>query len=154
MTKASKYQNEANDAPRRHVARKKPTPAVVRAPDTMTAEEYNARSTKKGNKYGAIPTVVDGVTFASKAEARHYRVLRLREQAGEITALELQPRYPLVVNGLLVATYVADMRYRERDGSLVVCDVKGGAATITAVFRLKSKLMRALYDIDVLIVQA
>lgn len=151
MTKASKYQNEDKDAPRRHVARRMAHPAVVRAPDTMTAEEYNALPRKKGNKYGAVPTVVDNITFASRAEARHYRVLRWREQAGEITALELQPRYPLVVNGLLVATYVGDMRYRERDGSLVVCDVKGVA---TPVFRLKSKLMKAIYDIDVLIVQA
>src|SRR3990167_2292221 len=34
------------------------------------------------HKYGAVPTVVDGIRFASKKEARRYSVLRLLEKAG------------------------------------------------------------------------
>ncbi len=42
-------------------------------------------------KYRAQPTIVDGIRFHSKGEARRYQELRLLERAGEITNLELQP---------------------------------------------------------------
>jgi hypothetical protein len=101
-------------------------------------------------KYGAIRTEVDGVTFASKAEARRYAELKLLERAGEIAQLELQPRYPLVVNGVKVATYVGDFRYIER-GGLVVEDTKG---VRTPVYKLKAKLMLAVHGITVKEVEA
>jgi hypothetical protein len=68
------------------------------------------------------------------------------EKAGEIHCLELQPRYPLIVNGEKVGTYVADFRYFEGD-TLRVEDVKG---ILTPVYRLKKKLVKALYQIDIL----
>ena len=43
------------------------------------------------SKYGNRFTIVDGIRFDSRAEADRYRVLRLRERAGEISELELQP---------------------------------------------------------------
>lgn len=98
------------------------------------------------HKFGAVAVTVDGHRFPSKAEAAHYRVLKARAKAGEIVALELQPRYPLVVNGEKVGTYVADFRYFEGD-KLVVVDVKG---VLTPVYRLKKKLVKALYGIDIL----
>ena len=36
------------------------------------------------NKYHAIKTTVDGITFDSRAEARRYRELKLLERAGVI----------------------------------------------------------------------
>ena len=36
---------------------------------------------------------IDGITFASKAEAFHYQNLRLLEAAGIISELELQPEF-------------------------------------------------------------
>lgn len=101
-------------------------------------------------KYGAIPTEVDGIRFASRAEARRYGVLRLLEAAGEIADLELQPSFELVVNGVKVATYRADFRYRDvATGETVVEDVKGGRATVTPVYRLKRRLVLALYGIEI-----
>lgn len=97
-------------------------------------------------KYGAVPSIVDGHRFASKAEAARYRVLKAREEAGEIVALELQPRYPLVVNGEKVGTYVGDFSYYE-GGELRLEDVKG---VLTPVYRLKKRLVKALYGIDIL----
>lgn len=97
------------------------------------------------SKYGAQPVVIDGHRFASKREGARYRLLKAREAAGEIEGLELQPRYPLVVNGEEVGTYVGDFRYRE-NGVLVVDDAKG---VQTPVYRLKKRLMKALYGIDV-----
>jgi hypothetical protein len=104
------------------------------------------------SKYRAVRTTVDGVTFASRAEANRWQELRLLERAGHIADLEYQPRYPLRVNGIVVATYVADSRYRDvlRD-RLVVEDVKG---VRTPVYRLKKKLMRACHGIDITEVSA
>lgn len=98
-------------------------------------------------KYGAIRTTVDGHTFASKAEAKRYGQLKNMERAGEIADLELQPRYPLLIGGVKVATYVGDFRYTvPLTGEIVTEDVKG---VRTSVYRLKAKLMKALYGIDI-----
>jgi hypothetical protein len=103
-------------------------------------------------KYGAIPTEVDGIRFASKAEARRYAELKLMESAGVIDRLTLQPRYKLVVDGELIGTYVADFRYLDLEHErFVVEDVKG---VETPVFKLKRKLVKALHGIDIRIVSA
>lgn len=103
-------------------------------------------------KYGAKPTMVDNIRFASKMESRRYQELRLLEQAGEIANLKLQTRYPLRVNGVLICTYVPDFEYDDlRNGVHVVEDVKGKA---TQVYKLKAKLMRACHGITVLETQA
>ncbi len=94
------------------------------------------------SKYKNHKVEVDGVTFASKAEASRYASLKLLVRVGGIEGLELQPRFPLVVNGVKVATYVADFRYRvAATGEVVVEDVKG---VRTPVYRLKKKLLEAL----------
>ena len=43
------------------------------------------------NKFGNIKTVVDGIKFDSKAEARRYTDLRTMQFAKQITDLEMQP---------------------------------------------------------------
>jgi hypothetical protein len=50
------------------------------------------------NKYHARKTELDGYIFDSKAEARRYSELKLLEVAGKISNLQLQPKYPIVVN--------------------------------------------------------
>ncbi len=64
------------------------------------------------------------------------------EKAQLIRNLELQPRFPLIVNGTKVCTYIADFTYFERTGR-VIEDVKS-KPTKTPVYRLKIKLFRAL----------
>lgn len=101
------------------------------------------------HKYGARRAEVDGILFASRAEARRYQELCLLREAGEIKDLQRQKRYPLVVNGEKICVYVADFVYRDREGNAIVEDVKGVA---TQIFKMKCKLMRALYHIDILVV--
>jgi hypothetical protein len=103
--------------------------------------------TGQRGKYGNQPVVLDGVRFASKAEARRYSELLLLAKVGDITDLELQPRYPLIVAGERIATYVADFRY-VRAGKTVVEDVKSPASR-TPVYKLKIKLLQALHGIEV-----
>jgi len=105
------------------------------------------------SKYGNVKTVVDNITFASKKEAKRYGELKLMLKAGEIGELELQPQYRLYVNGVLICRYIADFVYidnaassKAQDFVRVVEDVKGMK---TAAYRLKKKLMKAIYGIEV-----
>lgn len=113
---------------------------------TMPQVKTSGRS-----KYGAVKTVVDGVTFDSKAEARRYVELKALRDAGEITHLLLQPRYgiyarPLTLDPVLVAHYVGDFQYYTKDGELIVEDVKG---VKTPMYRLKKKFIEAHYGIQI-----
>lgn len=104
------------------------------------------------SKYGAKPTVVDGHRFPSMAEARRYAELKLMERAGQITHLELQPKFPVVVAGVKIGSYVADFAYIDtarrgpqgQVGCKVVEDVKS-APTRTRLYIWKKKLVEALY---------
>lgn len=98
------------------------------------------------SKYHAVPTVVDGIRFASKAEARRYQELLVLQRAGKIRDLELQPRYRLHVNGWKLGEYRGDFRYRTREGETVVEDVKG---VLTPMYRWKKKHVAAEYGVDV-----
>ncbi len=97
------------------------------------------------SKYNAIPTVRDGIKFASASEARRYRELKLLQSAGAISDLKLQVKYPCVVNGVKVCDYVSDFDYTE-DGKRITEDVKGFK---TPVYRLKKKLVKAIYGITI-----
>ena len=108
---------------------------------------FDPPAPKPKNKYGARKTAVDGHVFASAAEAARYVELKRLEAAGEVVGLELQPRYPLDVNGVRVGAYVADFYYRDANSTPVTEDVKG---VRTPVYRMKKKLMLALYGIDIL----
>lgn len=101
------------------------------------------------NKYKAKRTTVDGMTFHSQKEARRYVELKLLERAGEIQNLQLQRKFPLEVGGVKIGSYIADFAYRDlrpRVTEFIVEDVKGFK---TPVYRLKKKLMKALFQIDV-----
>lgn len=101
------------------------------------------------SKYHSVRTVVDNVTFDSKREADRYSELKLLIRAGTIRDLELQPEFPVVVNGVKICVYRADFAYSALDGKRTVEDVKSGP-TKTPVYRLKRKLVEAIYDIRIL----
>ena len=116
--------------------------------ETITADEYNAmQAKKKANKYRNKPVVIDGITFHSTAEGNRYVELKRLQDAGEIRLLTLQPRAVLEVNGVKVGTYVGDFKYLDpATGQFVIEDVKG---VKTPVYRLKKKLVKALYGIEI-----
>lgn len=99
------------------------------------------------NKYGNKRTQVGERTFASKREANRFLELQLLEKSGQIECLELQPKFPIVVNGMKCGVYIADFRFME-GGKTIIEDVKS-KPTMTAVYRLKKRLVRALYGIDI-----
>ena len=116
--------------------------------EEMTPEQYQAEISKqKPHKYGAKKTEIDGFVFDSKREANYYAELKLRERAGEIVDLELQPKFECRVNGNLICNYIADFRFvYTGSGFQETVDVKGMK---TPVYRLKKKLVEALFNITI-----
>ena len=99
--------------------------------------------------------------FASKREAKRYRELTLLQDAGEISELELQPKFELGPDEAPIlyrsdrcpngrrAAYFADFRYRDRDGSTVIEDVKGIDNPLS---RLKRAIVEAQYSVKIVLV--
>lgn len=94
---------------------------------------------KRKNKYRAIKTKIDGITFHSKKEAARYCELKMLQSAGLISDLVLQPKIPLMVNGVQIGNYIGDFSY-QKDGETILEDVKS-KATMTATYRLKKKIL-------------
>jgi hypothetical protein len=101
-------------------------------------------------KYGNTPTVVDGHRFDSKKEAARFADLSVALRAGEITDLRVHERFPLVVHEQDCGAYESDFTYTvTATGERVVEDVKSAMTRKLPVYRLKRKLMWALYGISV-----
>lgn len=98
-----------------------------------------------GHKFRAVPTELDGIKFASKAEARYYAQLKLRQAAGEVVFFLRQAPFHLPGG----VKYVADFLEFHADGSCHVVDVKGME---TAAFRAKRKQVEALYPVRIEVV--
>jgi putative resolvase len=106
---------------------------------TGTAEE-------KPSKYRNRKTEYLGIQFDSRKEADRYQELLLLERAGLIQDLSLQPRYDLSVNGHKLGYYKGDFRYKDVATDTVVLEDVKSPVTRTAVYQLKKKLVRALYE--------
>ena len=90
-------------------------------------------------KYHAKKKEIDGIIFASGAEARRDMDLKLMEKAEVISNLKVHPKYILIPKPNQI-TWEADFEYMDVDtGKIVVEDVKGFA---TKDFRIKAKLFR------------
>lgn len=105
------------------------------------------------SKYNAAKTVVDGITFDSKKEAKRYAELKLLERAGAIRDLRRQVRYELIpafdVDGkhYRPTAYIADFVYIDaKTGAEVVEDCKGFR---TDVYRLKAKMFARKYGVSI-----
>lgn len=106
------------------------------------------------SKYHAAKTVVDGITFDSKREAKRYSELKLMERAGVIKDLQRQVRYELIPafdaggKHYRPTSYVADFVYTDaKNGKEVVEDCKGFR---TDIYRLKAKMFAHKFGVSIL----
>lgn len=103
-------------------------------------------------KYRNVPTVVDGIRFDSKAEARHYRGLCWQHKLGIVRGFWRQenlnltdPRTPKIretYRADFLVLYAPSIVPREPDGWLEVHEVKG---YWTREAKRKWKKAQALY---------
>lgn len=106
------------------------------------------------SKYRNQPTVIDGIRFDSKREAKRYQELRYLSQIGEIKLLRRQIPYVLVPAVEMEGryrrpiTYKADFVYFDnKTNQEIVEDVKG---VVTPVYNMKRHLMKSVHNIDIL----
>lgn len=106
-------------------------------------------NTGQRSKFGAVKTVVDGMKFDSKKEAKYYTNLVLLQKAGEIKSFEMQVPFILQPKfrtewGTCIREikYVADFVIEYPDGHKEVVDVKGFR---TKEYNLKKKMFLYVY---------
>lgn len=142
---------------------------------TKTQALVMAARVKKRPKYLNKKVVTpDGLKFDSRKEARRHAVLQLRVKAGEIRNLETQVKFEFWVGSMLVCSYYADFCYEEKSTNLnvsesggsvivgnrrermfqeswayVVEDVKSPRTRKEKSYRIKAKLLKALYGHEV-----
>lgn len=113
--------------------------------EALTKHKQPPRAGRR-SKYGAIPTIIDGIRFDSKREARLYESLKARRAAGEVAfflrqvPIHLQGGTKLVVDFLVFFT---DGRPPE------FLDAKGHE---TPVFKVKRREVEAAYPIQIVTV--
>ena len=95
------------------------------------------------SKYRAEPTIVDGIRFASKREAKYYQDLQLAKKSGELVYFLRQVPMHLPGN----VKYLCDFVEFWKSGEVRFVDVKGFK---TPMYRLKRKQVEALYPVKIL----
>ena len=104
----------------------------------------------KYNKYNAKKTEFMGFKFDSKWEAERYGQLSSMALGGVVKDLKRQVKYDIIVNDQKICRYIADFVYIlvHENGSeeKIVEDAKG---VQTSDFKLKKKLMKAVFDIEI-----
>lgn len=144
-----KYQRQAVEKYMKQQKRRGPAPSAAAVQNTDRAVKYRNTPTERVTASGAV------LRFDSQKEARRYDRLTLRQQAGEIHDLRLQVDFTLQEaytdpegRRVRAIRYRADFTYRERDGRLVVEDVKS-KPTRTREYLIKRKLMKERRGIDI-----
>lgn len=125
---------------------------------SLTAWRDNPRAPRR-RKYANEPTMLDGMKFDSRAEAKRWAYLAMLQRAGEIDQLQRQVSYELVPKQVRPSggferpiAYLADFTYRDkRTGRTVVEDVKGASPD---VWIIKRKLMLHVHGIEIREVKA
>ena len=159
LRKASQFIEDARNTPFVLVEKRTQTPHSERNPKTATTVGAKperetgaamARPQAKKSKYGNKRVQIDGIWFDSILEGHRYGQLKLLRQAGEIVDFEMQVVYHLDVNGIHICDYRADFVVKYPDGHGEVEDTKG---VETPEFKLKKKLMLAIYGIKIVIIR-
>ena len=108
-------------------------------------------ASKGSSKYRNTRTAYNGRVFASKREATHAATLDMLRRAANVRqrvmSVEYQYRMPIFVNETKVCEYVADFYVTFADGHQEVQDAKGFP---TDIYKLKKKLVKAAYGIDII----
>lgn len=90
----------------------------------------------------------------SEIEAKYHAELKLLSVCGNITNIEVQPVFPLHVNGVRLCKYVADFAYRKK-GIRIVEDIKpkGWTKKLDPLSWHKIQHASAEYGIEIKIVE-
>ena len=105
---------------------------------------------RRASKYHNVKVETEEGTVDSKREAKRLRDLRLRQRAGDVTAIARQVRFTLMADGVKFETYVADFVYLERFTDVWRWTVEDAKGAHTPAYRRKKRLMLELFGIRIL----
>lgn len=115
-----------------------------------TDRKFTNMNAKRG-RYGKKKSFKNAAgSWDSKDEYRRYLFLQDLQRKGTITELETKVVYRFDLNGVHIAKFKPDFRYKV-DGVEVVEDYKGNV--VTRDFKLRCKMAKAFHGVDVIIVQ-
>lgn len=107
---------------------------------------------RKGNKFGAKKTIIDGIKFDSKREAEYYSQLKIMQRGGLIQSFKRQVSFDLFAHSSVslgsfthpteIAHHIVDFLVINLRGNREVHEVKGME---TDVWKLKRKIFEANY---------
>lgn len=100
----------------------------------------------RSGKYNAVPVQSEHGYFHSTSEYKRFLDLKMLERANAITNLRRQVKYPLVLDGVQIQTYIADFVYIE-NGREIVEDFKGFR---TSEYLKAKRLMKEILGIEIL----
>lgn len=140
----------------RYLAKLQQIAALAPKPALVGPESAQIQRSRR-SKYGAEPCEVEGLRFDSKKEGARYADLRLLEKVGAIRELEpsperpMKPKYDLIAsNGEVIGHYTGDFRFFDvRSGQVVVEDVKSPQTRKNTAYRLRKRLLRACWGIEI-----
>lgn len=105
---------------------------------------------KRSNKFNAQKTVLDGITFDSKVEAKYYYRLKQKQvNFNYHESFEVLPTQRLGGKTYRKVNYTPDFVLYDGDEMIKVVDVKGGNATLTDAQKLRFKLFMNKYNVPV-----
>lgn len=116
------------------------------APQSLSEAYQSAGEVVVRHKYGAVATERDGMRFDSKAEARYYDELKVRQAAGEVLFFLRQVPVDLGSG----VTWRCDFLVFLTDGTTEFVEVKGFE---TEAWRIKRKLVEGKYPFKVKVVK-
>jgi hypothetical protein len=126
-----------------------------KCPRCLTSDKIESiapvKSVLKRSKHNSIITIVDGIKFRSKLEAKVYCDLKILKLAGKVSDFTLQPAFPIIINGIKCFKYYADFRVLYANKPAEYWDAKGMK---TAMYKLKKKCVEAQYGIKIIEVTA
>ncbi len=110
---------------------------------------------RSGNKYHAKKTEYNGHVYDSKHEAAIAMQLDLlmkeKDPADRILSITPHPKkYDLIVNGVKISSYTPDFLVEYASGKIEIVDAKSKITAKKNDYVMRKKLMKALYDIDII----
>lgn len=103
------------------------------------------------NKFNAKKVNYRGMTFDSQGEFKRYLFLLAEQDQGHIKDLKRQVPFKFNIDGKWIFTYKADHVYKLPCGKEIIEDFKG--APPLPIFKLKAKLLKAKYGLNIVIVR-
>ena len=109
---------------------------------------------KNKSKYRNKSVEIDGIKFHSTKEGKFYSELKIKKTLGEIKDFQMQVCYDIKINNIHIANYFLDFLVIFPNNIIEYIDVKGKDKVSnkwikTDVFKLKKKLVEAIYGINI-----